>query len=88
MHFRDKDELLASGIHDILASVPSAHPKVGAERNESILWFSLPIFEHIGRHRRSGEFRLGPRGRAILRTCKKVLAELIVTVPTLAAVSD
>jgi AcrR family transcriptional regulator len=78
MHFRDKDELLASGIHDILASVPSAHPKAGAGRNQSILWFSLPIFEHIERHRRAGEFRLGPRGRAILHGhLQKVLAELI-----------
>jgi AcrR family transcriptional regulator len=77
-HFRDKDELLASGIHDILGSVPSTHPKTGDGRNERILWFSLPIFEHLDRHRRTGELKLGPRGRAILHGhLQKVLAELI-----------
>jgi hypothetical protein len=77
-HFRDKDELLASGIHDILCSVPSTNPKTGVGRNERILWFSLPIFEHLDRHRRAGEFRLGPRGRAVLHGhLQKVLAELI-----------
>jgi len=77
-HFRDKDALLASGFHDILGSVPSTHPKAGARGNERILWFSLPIFEHLELHRQAGEFRLGPRGRAILHGhLQKVLAELI-----------
>src|SRR5215469_12637534 len=47
MHFRDKDELLLSGIHDMLGTVhapvdvqPSPKP------NESIVGFSLPVFEH------------------------------------------
>ncbi len=77
-HFRDKDELLARSIHDILGSFPSTHPKTGNGRNERILWFSLPIFEHLYRHRRIGELRLGPRGRAILHGyLQEVLAELI-----------
>jgi len=75
-HFRDKDELLASSIYDILGSVPSSHSK--AADGERILWFSLPIFEHHERHRRPGELRLGPRGRAILhRKLQNVLAEMI-----------
>ena len=77
-HFRDKDALLASSIHDILGSVPSMHQKAGNGRNERILWFSLPIFEHHDRHRRAGELRLGRRGRAILHEhLQKVLAEMI-----------
>ncbi len=77
-HFCDKDELLASSIYDILGSVPSSHPKAGDALNERILWFSLPIFEHHDRHRRAGELRLGPRGRAILHgQLQKVLVELI-----------
>ncbi len=77
-HFRDKDELLASGIYDILGSVPSSHPKSGDGFNERILWFSLPIFEHHDRHRRAGELKLGPRGRATLhRKLQNVLAEMI-----------
>jgi AcrR family transcriptional regulator len=77
-HFRDKDELLASSIHDILGSVPSTQPKTGDVRNEKILWFSLPILEHLDRHRRAGELKLGPRGRAVLHGhLQKVLVELI-----------
>ena len=77
-HFRDKDELLASSIHDILGSVPSSHSKAGDGFDERILWFSLPIFEHHERHRRAGELRLGPTGRAILhRKLQNVLAEMI-----------
>ncbi|HEX9201062.1 MAG TPA: TetR/AcrR family transcriptional regulator [Acidobacteriaceae bacterium] len=78
MHYRDKDELLASGIHDILGSVPSTHPRAGGGQDGRLLWFSLPIFEHLDRHRREGHLRLGPRGRAILHGhLQKVLAELI-----------
>jgi AcrR family transcriptional regulator len=77
-HFRDKDELLASSIYDLLGSVPSSHSKAADGFNERILWFSLPIFEHHERHRRAGELRLGPRGRAILhRKLQNVLAEMI-----------
>jgi len=77
-HFRDKDELLASAIHDILGAVPSVHPQSGDRPTEKILWFSLPIFEHLDRHRRSGDLKLGPRGRAILHNhLQKVLADLI-----------
>jgi AcrR family transcriptional regulator len=46
-HFRDKDDLLASSIEDLLADVPvikSANPE---NTMEALLWFSLPIFEHI-----------------------------------------
>jgi AcrR family transcriptional regulator len=76
-YFRDKDELLAS-IYDILGSVPATHPKTDGGRNERILWFSLPIFEHHDRHRRAGQLRLGPRGRAILHgQLQKVLVKLI-----------
>jgi hypothetical protein len=48
------------------------------ERHERLLSFSLPIFEHLDRHRRAGEGRMGTRGRAILHEhLRKVLAELI-----------
>jgi AcrR family transcriptional regulator len=82
MHFRDKDELLAATFHDIFGSVrsmgPSIRPKTSDRSAERILWFSLPIFEHLERLRRAGELRLGARGRAILHGhLQKVLAELI-----------
>ena len=66
MHFRDKDELLASSIHEILGSVPSAHPVTHSKPSdgqiERILWFSLPIFEHHHRHRQAAELKLGRCG--------------------------
>jgi AcrR family transcriptional regulator len=78
-HFRDKDELLVSGIHDMLSAVQSKRPPASAKRHERIIWFGLPIFEHIHRHRRSGMARMGTRGRAILHEhLQNVLAKLIV----------
>lgn len=77
-HFRDKDELLASCIHDMLRSVQSAALPSSAKRPERIIWFSLPIFEHLYQHRRMGEARMGIRGRAVIHEhLRRVLAELI-----------
>src|SRR5215813_9896903 len=47
MHFRDKDDLLVSGIHDMLGSVDSTGLPTSGKRYERIIRFSLPIFEHI-----------------------------------------
>jgi AcrR family transcriptional regulator len=78
MHFGDKDELLVSGIHDMLRSVQSAKPPSSAKRYERMIWFSLPIFEYHDQHRRTGKAKIGTRGRAILHEhLQKVLAELI-----------
>jgi AcrR family transcriptional regulator len=77
-HFRDKDDLLVSAFHDILGPVPSAHPQPGGSRNEGLLWFSLPVFEHLDQLRRTGELKLGPRGRAVLHGhLHKVMVEQI-----------
>lgn len=77
MHFRDKDELLASAFHDILGAVPSSRP-LANPRNERLLWFSLPVFEHLEQLRHAGELKLGPRGRTVLHGhLQKVLAGLI-----------
>jgi AcrR family transcriptional regulator len=78
MHFRDKDELLVSGIHDMLRSVQSNGPPRRAKPHEQIIWFSLPIFQHIHQHRHAGDARMGARGRAIIHEyLRKVLVELI-----------
>jgi AcrR family transcriptional regulator len=78
MHFRDKDELLVSAFHDILGVVPSARPQPNDNRNERLLWFSLPVFEHLDQLRHTGELKLGPRGRTVLHGhLQKVLAGLI-----------
>jgi AcrR family transcriptional regulator len=79
MHFRDKDELLVSGIHDMLGSVhaPIGTPSAG-KPYEHIIRFSLPIFEHIYHHRRAGTAMMGARGRAIIHAhLQKIVAEQI-----------
>jgi AcrR family transcriptional regulator len=77
-HFRDKDELLVSGIHDMLRSVEATKLPSPAKRYERIIWFSLPIFEYHDQHRRTGQAKIGTRGRAILHEhLQKVLANLI-----------
>ncbi|HEV8456600.1 MAG TPA: TetR/AcrR family transcriptional regulator [Gemmatimonadales bacterium] len=63
-HFRDKDELLLSGIHGMLSSAgPAGGRRVPAKPWESLVWFSLPILEHIEEHRRAGGATMDPRGR-------------------------
>lgn len=81
-HFRDKDELLASTIHEMLRSTGSRPSPSSAKPYERIIRFSLPIFEYLEEHRhqhvRSGDGSIEPRSRAILHEhLQTVLAELI-----------
>jgi AcrR family transcriptional regulator len=81
-HFRDKDELLASSIHEILRPVGSAQLGTSAKSYEQIIRFSLPIFEHLQQHRnqhqRSDDARMGAQNRAVLHQhLQDVLTELI-----------
>lgn len=78
MHFRDKDDLLVSGIHDMLRPVHSLEPPPSTKLHERVLWFSLPIFEYHYQHRHAGADRIGSRGRAILHDhLRNVLANVI-----------
>jgi len=78
MHFHDKDELLVSGIHDMLRSVQSSGPPTSAKRHEQTIWFSLPIFQHIHQHRGAGDAKMGTKGRVVIHEyLRKVLVELI-----------
>ena len=78
-HFRDKDELLLSGIQGMLGSArPTGGRRVPGKPWEGILWFSLPIFEHIEAHRRAGGATMDPRGRsAVHEHLQHAIAELI-----------
>jgi AcrR family transcriptional regulator len=79
-HFRDKDELLVSGMHDMLRSVQATVPPSSGKDRQNIIWFSLPIFEHINQHRHAGKVRIGTRGRTIIHEhLQKVLAALIAS---------
>jgi AcrR family transcriptional regulator len=78
MHFRDKDELLASGIHEILRTVHADEFPASGKKHERIIRFSLPVFEHIHRHRQAGAAGMGARGRAVIHQhLQKILAGLI-----------
>jgi len=78
MHFTDKDDLLVSGIHDMLRSVQATKWPSAVKRHERLIRFSLPIFEHIHRHRQTGSAKMGPRGRAVIHEhLQRVLAEFI-----------
>jgi len=66
MHFRDKDELLVSGIRDMLRSSRSATEPARARRGDP-LWFSAPFFAHIEQHRRTSTARMGAGGRSVVR---------------------
>jgi AcrR family transcriptional regulator len=78
MHFHDKDDLLVSGINEMLGPVPPRPvPGTGHDR---FLWFSLPVFEHHYRHAHAWGDRIGTRGRAILHEhLRRVLAKVIAS---------
>ena len=78
-HFRDKDDLLLSGIEDMLRSArPTGRGQVPAKPCDGIVWFSLPIFEHIEKHRHTGQAPIGHRGRrAMHEHLQHAITELI-----------
>ena len=81
-HFRDKDELLASSIHEILSPARSEPLPALSQSYERILCFGLSMFEHLQQHRRQhacgGGVRMDSRSRDILHEhLQSVLVELI-----------
>jgi AcrR family transcriptional regulator len=79
-HFRDKEALLTSSIHELLGPAPSPSPAGPATLHDRLTWFSLPIFESIGRHRlrHAGRVPMGPRGRLLAHEhLRTVLTRLI-----------
>jgi AcrR family transcriptional regulator len=76
-HFRDKDELLAESIRDMLPGFGSTAPR-GGRWYENIIAFSQAIFEHLEHHRRTREAKMGARGRTILHEhLREVLAHSV-----------
>jgi AcrR family transcriptional regulator len=74
-HFHDKNELLESGIHDMLGAIHDRHPaRDGADEP---LAFSRPILDYIAEHRRCGAAM--PRdGRVVVHArLQTVLTNLI-----------
>jgi AcrR family transcriptional regulator len=75
-HFRDKDELLESGILDLLRSLTD-QPRSGSAVDQ-VVAFSRPILEHIGEHRRTSGSRMTREGRVVMHQhLQDVLTRLI-----------
>lgn len=78
MHFSDKDELLAKGIYQLLQTVSAGEMPASGKKHERILRFSMPVFEHIHRHRQAKAVGMGSRGWAIVHEhLQRILTELI-----------
>jgi len=79
IHFRDKDDLLASAMRALLVTILSDDRNAVAEPAERMVAFSLPLLAHVQQHRRSAKVKLGDRGRAILHQhLRRVISEWIV----------
>lgn len=77
MHFRDKDELLTSGVREMVSAAYPGAPSPG-NRSKDILAFSLPLFEHILQHRRTAPIGVGTAGWAVVHEhLRRVIAEMI-----------
>lgn len=80
MHFRDKDDLLVSGIHDMLRPVHSMEAPSSDRRHDRVLWFNLPIFEYHYQHRHAAGDRIGtgegPSCMSICETCWRASSQM------------
>jgi AcrR family transcriptional regulator len=77
MHFRDKDELLVSGLQERLRLAYRQSDASGRAAKET-LGFSLPMFEHIHEHRHRGEAVGGPGAWSVVHGhLRKEIAEMI-----------
>ena len=75
-HFEDKDALLVNGIRQMLrATTPRSLPS-SMGRLETIVRFSLPVFEYIHTCRHSGHVGMPAHGRAVVHQhLREVLIE-------------
>jgi len=77
MHFRDKDDLLESGIHEVLHSTRGASASRSAV--DRLLAFSLPLLTHIDGHRHAVGPQMRREGRLVMHArLSKALKELLL----------
>lgn len=77
-HFRDKDDLLVSGIRSTLQHALASCPASKAKRPESFLNLSQSLFEQIYRHYEAGTGKMGMRARIVVHEHLQVaLTEVI-----------
>ena len=75
-HYQNKDELLVSGVNEILGAIPPSTAR--APLKERLIAFSLPILRHLERHVHANPARMGTRAQAILHErLREILADLV-----------
>jgi AcrR family transcriptional regulator len=78
MHYRDKDEPLASSMLDMLRAMQAPPAASRLERQGEIIAFSLPVFEHVQEQLSTRRSKMGSKGRAALHEqLQTILAEMI-----------
>lgn len=78
-HFRDKDELLVSGIRHMVGAGRPDSPAPSTGRADRLLRFSLPILQHIERYRATSASASGTRRQDVVHEhLQRVLVELII----------
>ena len=77
MHFRDKDDLLESGIREVLGPI-RAHPRRSGSALTPILAVSLPLLKHIDEHRHDAGPGMTRDGRGVMHArLQDVLTSII-----------
>jgi AcrR family transcriptional regulator len=75
-HFRDKDELLENGIHEMLCSMHD-RPSPGSAIDQ-VIAFSLPILEYVAAHRHTDGPTMARESRVVMHDhLRDVLAKLV-----------
>lgn len=78
MHFRGKDDLLVSMIHELLGPVDGSGAAPAGSLDQRITGFSLRIFEHILHHRRTAAVVMGATAWAVVHEhLRRILAKRI-----------
>jgi AcrR family transcriptional regulator len=78
MHFRGKDDLLVSVIHELIGPVDRSGEAPAGAIDQRITSFSLRIFEHIHLHRRIAAVVMGATAWAVVHEhLRRILAEQI-----------
>ena len=65
-HFRGKDELLDTGLRDMLRACAAGTPECSGSRVERILRFSLPLFSHIQQFRGGRDWSTDAQRQAVV----------------------
>lgn len=75
-HFRDKDALLASGIHQVLHGNGARSQASTGKPFARVLWFSLPVLEYVEQCRHSDGAHMDSSGRTTVHEhLRQVLIE-------------